>query len=273
VLTLAGDEESMGVLGAQWLLDNVPESRGDAVIIGDAGSPDVLRFGEKGFIWLSLSAAGAPSHGAHVHRGVNAIDRLCVALDVLRGLERLAFVAPPAVMAAIRAAQPVSEPLSGAGEAAVLQKITVNVGRIAGGTSMNLVPASAEAGVDIRLPAGVGAARMEAAIAAALSGIDGVRWEVLRRVDPSVTDPAAEIVQRTAAAAETVTGRQPAINMRVGGSDARLFRHAGIPTVVYGPTPFNMGGADENVLVAELQTVARVHALTCLDFLRAPGAA
>ncbi|WP_431272761.1 hypothetical protein [Dankookia sp. P2] len=57
--------------------------------------------------------------------------------------------------------------------------------------------------------------------------------------------------------------------MRVGGSDARWFRMAGLPTVVYGPTPHNMGGADEYVLVEELRQVARVHALAALDFLSA----
>ena len=55
--------------------------------------------------------------------------------------------------------------------------------------------------------------------------------------------------------------------MRVGASDSRVFRAAGIPTVVYGPTPFNMGGADEYALVTELRDVARVHALSALHFL------
>jgi succinyl-diaminopimelate desuccinylase len=267
VLTLAGDEETMGELGAQWLIANVPHATGDAVIIGDAGSPLVLRFGEKGFLWLQLETSGKPSHGAHVHLGINALDRLRHALDELCSLSALPFVAPGAVTRAIEAAKPLSEPLSGDGEARVLNSITVNVGSIAGGTSMNLVPAAARAGVDIRLPAGVTVAHIEQAIAARLGAIEGVRWNALRRVEPSVTDPASEIVAVTAAAAHDVLGRPPAINMRVGGSDARIFRRMGIPTVVYGPTPFNMAGADENVLVEELETVARVHALATFDML------
>jgi succinyl-diaminopimelate desuccinylase len=42
---------------------------------------------------------------------------------------------------------------------------------------------------------------------------------------------------------------------------------AGIPTVVYGPTPHGMGGPDEWVDVGELDQVARVHALTAFDLL------
>lgn len=268
VLTLAGDEESMGVLGTQWLLTNVPHARGEAAIIGDAGSPMVLRFGEKGFLWVQLSARGKPSHGAHVHLGVNAVDRLRHALDVLSRLTALPFTAPAGVPEAIVAAKPISEVLSGSGEADVLGAITVNVGRFEGGTSMNLVPASAYAAVDIRLPAGMTVARTESELENALAPLEGVEWKVLRRVEPSVTPPDAEIVRLTAGVARRVLGRAPAVNMRVGGSDARLFRQTGIPTVVYGPTPFNMGGADEYVLVEELEQVARVHALTVFEFLQ-----
>lgn len=269
VLTLAGDEESMGPLGTKWLMDHVPEATGDAVIIGDAGSPRVLRFGEKGFLWIEVEAEGRASHGAHVHLGINALDRLCAALDAVRGLRALRPEAPAAVTAAIAAARPISEPLSGAGEAEVLGSVTVNIGRIEGGTSTNLVPASARAGIDIRLPIGLGCATAEAALSAALDGREGIAWRILRRFEPNHTDPEHELVRRAASAATDILGTPCAINMRVGGSDARWFRMAGLPTIVYGPTPHNMGGADEYVLVEELRQVAQVHALTALDFLAA----
>ncbi len=189
VLALSGDEESMGPLGAEWLLQTVPETRGDAVIIGDAGSPAVVRFGEKGFLWVEVEAVGRPAHGAHVHLGVNAIDRLRGALDALSSVSDMAVAAPPAVTLAIEAARPVSEALSGAGEAHTLGRVTVNIGRIAGGTSMNLIPASAAAGVDIRLPAGMTASAVEMRIAGALAEREGVSWRVLRRTEPSFTSP------------------------------------------------------------------------------------
>jgi acetylornithine deacetylase/succinyl-diaminopimelate desuccinylase-like protein len=272
VLTLAGDEESMGPRGTKWLLDNVPHARGDAVIIGDAGSPRVLRFGEKGFLWIAVEAVGRPAHGAHVHLGANAIDRLRAALDALDRLRALAPEAPAAVLAAIEASRPISEPLSGAGEAAVLRAVTVNIGRIEGGVSTNLVPASARATADIRLPVGVPAARAEAALAEALDGLSGIAWRIERRFEPNHTDPAHPAVRLAAAVATEVLGGPVAVNMRVGGSDARWFRMAGLPTVVYGPTPHNMGGADEYVLVEELDQVARVHALAAFDILRAAAA-
>jgi acetylornithine deacetylase/succinyl-diaminopimelate desuccinylase-like protein len=204
-----------------------------------------------------------------VHLGVNAVDRLRAALDALTGIPALCPDAPAAVTAAIAAAGRVSEPLCGIGETGVLSSVTVNVARIEGGTLPNLVPAAARAAVDVRLPVGVSAAAARSALHAALDGRDGIAWHIARCVEPNHTDPDAEIVQCCAAAAAEVLGTKPAINMRVGASDARLYRAAGCPSVVYGPTPYNMGGPDEYVLLDELATVTRVHALTALDFLTA----
>jgi acetylornithine deacetylase/succinyl-diaminopimelate desuccinylase-like protein len=267
VLTLTGDEENMGSLGTRWLLDNVPHARGDAMICGDVGSPQIVRFGEKGLLWIDIAAAGSPAHGAHVHKGVNAIDRLRAALDALKRIETIPVDAPPAVTAAIAAAKPVSEPLSGTGEADTLQRVTVNIGTIAGGLSANLVPAAAGAKADIRLPVGVTTAVVEARLRDWLGAIDGVTWRVTRRYEPRYTDPDHAIVRCVTDAAHEILGARPVVNMRVGGSDARLYRMDGIPSVVFGCTPFNMGGPDENILVEELVAVAKVHALAAFDFL------
>jgi succinyl-diaminopimelate desuccinylase len=69
VVTLAADEESMGTLGTKHLLDTVPHATGDAMICGDVGSPAIVRFGEKGLLWLELVARGrpAPSTGCAAH--------------------------------------------------------------------------------------------------------------------------------------------------------------------------------------------------------------
>lgn len=269
VLTLAGDEENMGSLGTGWLLEHVAHAKGDANICGDVGSPRVVRFGEKGLMWVEVEATGSPAHGAHVHRGVNAIDRLRVALDCLKDLEQVPFQPPPSVTAAIAKAKPISEALSGVGESQTLQRVTVNIGTIEGGTSPNLVPTHAIARADIRLPVGITTDVLVNELDARLKPMDGVTWRAIRRFEPSFTDPDHEIVRRTADVAGEVLGETPAVNMRVGGSDSRWYHLHGVPTVVLGLTPFNMGGADEYVLVDELVAVAKIHTLVAFDFLSA----
>lgn len=269
VLALAGDEETMGELGTKWLLDNVDVVKNaDAVIVGDAGSPLVVRTGEKGLLWLELSATGKAAHGAHVHHGVNAIEKLMEAIACIKKLEKLEVKGPDEVLDAIVAAISVSSMLAGDGEADVLRRVTVNVGTISGGTSMNLVPDSATAKLDIRLPYGITTDDVVEKVHDCLEPLQGVSLNVLRQYDPTWTSASEEIVSCTLNAAKEHIDPRAVMNMRVGASDARLYRQQGIPTVVVGLTPFNMGGPDEYCLVEELKQVASLHAFTAFKFLK-----
>jgi succinyl-diaminopimelate desuccinylase len=267
VLTFASDEETMGRWGTAYLLEQVPEATGDAMICGDTGSPMIIRFGEKGLLWLRLTARGRAGHGAHVHLGDNAAERLTEALRRLTALRDLKPEIPPAVDAAMREAEAVSEPLSGKGESQVLRTVTVNIGKIAAGAQVNLIPDRATAELDVRLPLGIGIEQCLAQARQLLDGLPGIELEVLRRFEPTATDPGHEICRLLRAHGRSVFGQRPVLHMRVGASDARLYRAAGIPTAVYGPTPHNVGGPDEHIVVDELYGLAQVYGLTALAFL------
>jgi len=269
VLTLAGDEETMGKLGTYHLLETIPHARGDAMICGDAGSPRVLRFGEKGFVWVEVSATGKAAHGAHVHLGASAIERLNDALDALFTLRDLDVPTPPEVAAAIETSKPISEELSGVGESDVLASVTVNVGLVNGGRAPNLVADTATAFLDIRIPVGLGVDEIETRIGELLAPLPGITFAIQRRYEPNWTPPNHEIIQLTAENCRETLGEDPAINMRVGASDSRIYRMFDIPSVVCGLTPYNMGGPDEHVLLSDLYAVGKVHALTAFDYLRA----
>lgn len=268
-LALAADEESMGVRGTRHMLETVPECRADHCLVADAGSPRVARFGEKGMLWVRLAATGRAAHGAHVHLGDNANAHLIEAVRRIAALGGMEYAADPRIVAAVRAAAPVSEAESGAGETATLLNVTVNIGTLAGGRLRNLVADRAEAELDIRLPAGLSCAAMEAALRTAIAGMPQVRLAVETAWEPTATPPDAAVVQAVLAAGATVLGTAPVATMRVGASDARLTRLAGIPTVVYGPSPRNMGAPDEHVAIAGLVAVAEVHALASARLLGA----
>ena len=63
---------------------------------------------------------------------------------------------------------------------------------------------------------------------------------------------------------EQLTGARPKPIVSLGGTDARLWRQAGVPAYVYGPRPTGMGGADEHVEIAEYLHVLRTHLLSAL---------
>jgi succinyl-diaminopimelate desuccinylase len=173
------------------------------------------------------------------------------------------------VTAGIAEATAISEPLSGAGESEVLSSVTVTIGTIKGGHLRNLVSDASEATADIRIPVGVTVGQIENEIFRAVAAHEGVECIIDRRFEPTWTPPNHKVIELLARNCATVIGALPVRNMRVGASDARLYRRAGVPTVVCGLTPHNMGSADEYVDVAELLAVGDIFALTAFDFLNA----
>jgi succinyl-diaminopimelate desuccinylase len=269
VATFVGDEESMGTEGAGYLLKHVAAASGDAMISADTGSPAVLRFGEKGMIWLRLVAAGQSAHAAHVHKGVSAIERLVDAIHDLKSLRNHPVTAPTEVVSAIAHAGPASEALSGNGESDVLRGVTVTFGTIAGGRLPNLIADHATATADFRLPVGVSVAQIEARITEIVGRHEGVSVEITRRYEPNWTAPDHEIVQCVQRNCATRLAIDPVVNMRVGASDARHYRMHGVPTVTCGLTAHNMGSFDEYVHIDELRALGEIYALTAFDYLHA----
>jgi succinyl-diaminopimelate desuccinylase len=269
VLTLVADEETGGRWGTQWLLDQVPEARGDFVLNADAGHPRVVRYGEKGLLWLRLTSTGRACHGAHTHLGDNALESLLAAVRDLLALRDHRCELPPDVLASMEAARPVSEREGGAGEFDNLRGVTVNLGALHGGSVANLVPAQAQALLDIRYPPGLGGARMRSLIDRALAAHPKVRCDVIpgSETDPAWTAPDHLLVRTMLRNARKFVAPEAVANMRVGMTDTRLFRHAGMPAVVYGPTARNMGGIDEHVVAAEVTSVFDVHLATVTDLL------
>ena len=234
----------------------------------DTGSPRVVRVGEKGNVWVELEATGVANHAAHVHLGRNAVDALVEALAAVRALAALTPSLPAAVERTIAQAQSVSDATSGDGEAEILRRITVNTGRIDGGIGVNTIPDRARALCDIRIPPGVTVDRVRAELASAIDPLPDVSWRILECTEPSWTDPEEEIVRTVCENAAAVTGRDAVVNMRGGFSDARFYRHAGVPSVVYGVAPNRMGGADEYGTVEDLRAVFTVHTLAGFDYLK-----
>jgi acetylornithine deacetylase/succinyl-diaminopimelate desuccinylase-like protein len=265
----SSDEEAGGTWGTRWLLAHLPALRdADACLIGDQCGPWAVGVGEKGGLWLRLRAAGRAAHAAYGTRH-SATAALVRALAVAESLGELVPPTPPDVAAVLAHERPLVAAHWGEEAAAILDRVTVNIGTLAGGAATNLVADRAEATLDIRLPLGLRAddvlRALEARLAAA--GLADVAIEVLARFDPYCTPPDAPIVRAVVAASAAVRGEPTVPVVRLGATDARFFRAAGIPTVVYGPTAHHMGGPDEYVTLADLITTARVHARAALAFL------
>lgn len=268
VLTLASDEETMGEKGTAHLLAHAPETRGDALLSPESSGLHMMCFGQKGLLWVRLTARGRGAHGAFVHRGKSAVDSLMAALTDLRSrLDSLGPALPPGLARYLDAAREDPRGLLSPEDLEVLGKVTVNVGKISGGEKINLVAEICEAEVDIRLPPGTLVDQVRKVLAGVLSEHPGVQGEELRAYDPTVSEPHSPIFQVLRGEAAAVTGAEPLAALRIGATDARFFRAAGIPAATYGPAGHNVGGPDEFVELDELVRVARVLARTTFSFL------
>ncbi|OTP66613.1 M20/M25/M40 family metallo-hydrolase [Caballeronia sordidicola] len=157
------------------------------------------------------------------------------------------------------------------GESDVLRHVTITFGTFSGGRLSNLIADHATATADIRLPVGASVAQIEARITQIIARHPGISLEITRRYEPSWTAPDHEVIKLLSRHCAAKFGTEPVANMRVGASDARLYRQHGVPAVVCGLISSNMGAADEHVHIGELRALGEIFTLTAFDYLAAQG--
>lgn len=174
IVAFFADEEAGGVWGAQWMAEHHPELfEGATEAISEVGgySVDVegqtvylIQTGEKGMDWLTLSARGRAGHGSQVNED-NAITKLAAAVarigerkwplqltDTVRSLlmtvselTGLPFSEDPDDLSALVRSLGPAAPFVGA-----TLRTQSNPSQLDGGYKANVIPATAQATVDMR---------------------------------------------------------------------------------------------------------------------------
>jgi len=215
----AADEEAGSTLGMAYLLD-VCGLEAEMAIVPDAGSlMREIDVGEKGALFLKVTAVGRQAHGSRPEAGVSAV------WPVVDFLNR------------IRTWRPAAEPSD------LFTPPTLNVGAVHGGTVANMVPGRCEALVDIRFLPGtdgevvLGQVRKTVAeIEAASPGVRmGVEVLSLQAATLVASDhPMTEVLERRI---EAVTGRRPARQGQSGATVAKFLILKGIPAIGFACGP------------------------------------
>ncbi|MEM2145312.1 MAG: M20/M25/M40 family metallo-hydrolase, partial [Candidatus Jordarchaeaceae archaeon] len=287
VLALVPDEETGGYLGTGYLLDN-GVLEGDACIVGEFSPFNTLCVAEKGILWLKVKAAGIPAHASVKFLGVNAIDMLNGFLLELYKIEGVDRKLPPEVNEIIDAIQPVLKQLEALGFPRevlgnLYRRLSVSVGLISGGEKVNIVPASAEAELDIRILPGMNYELIKGEIDQIrkkynellektypnlrASGIEGITVDEVLRFDPSYQKLDSPLINLVRNVIKRVSGTEPLLFMHTGGTDARFFRAKGIPTICYGAGSETAHGNNEYVSINSLVEVTKIYSLSTIDFL------
>jgi succinyl-diaminopimelate desuccinylase len=263
-LALVSDEEIAGDAGLPTLLDaNALDA--DACLIGETTSETdrySVTVADRGSIWLTIDATGEGAHGSRPMLGANAIDRLYGAVEMIRTrFGELALDIPAAVEPIIDESVSYYSPKLGQSAARRLfEQPTINLGTIDGGESVNSVPTSARARLDIRLAPGVETPEVLAEIRHCARECDGVEltdvsWSV--GTFESLDEP---LVEATTALAKRVTGGTVYRRSATGGGDAKKLRNAGLPTIEFALGTDTVHAVDEYTTVDALTGNAELYA-------------
>jgi succinyl-diaminopimelate desuccinylase len=204
VIVLTAAEEG-GCIGSQHLARTALLGKAGAMVVGEPTS-NYPYIGHKGSIKFHAGFQGVSAHGSMPHLGVNAIYKAARAVSQLEGFD---FQAKP-------------HPVMGAP--------TMNVGTMAGGSGVNMVPDTATIGVDIRTVPGMDHAALIERLRQTLG--DEAKMDVFSDLQPVWTEPQNEWIERVfeickAREARTATYMTDAANL--------LKVYCGVPTVVLGP--------------------------------------
>ncbi|GAA2834606.1 M20 family metallopeptidase [Kribbella solani] len=272
-LAAVPDEEAGGPLGADWLLDQGVLDGATGAVIAEPAERTHPTIGQKGSNWFRLTVSGRPGHGSlQPLHGTNANLQAAKAIVALQGLWELVPDAPADVRELIALSQRFAEEREGyaPGIGAVFDHVTINVGKITGGSATNVVADKCVVEIDTRVPIGLSRAQVLARVdeLLAAAGVEATVEPLGFRSEPNWTLPDDPIVVELVSALRELTGEPAEGVLQWASSDARTFRSHGIPVLQYGPAELaTIHGFDERAPVADVVLAAKTYALTTLRYL------
>ena len=252
---VAGEED--GGIGAFAALRRDDDF--DGCIIAEPTSSDVV-CAQAGALTFRLCIPGRPAHACDRLSGASALDRFVPIYNALRDLEtKLNRGVDNPAMAAFALPYP------------------FNVGVVSGGnwpsTVMDELVVDGRVGVPLTLSAADVRLQLERTVQEAAddsAGTPTVEWYG-GQFEPGETAPDHPLVAALVDAAASVTGRKPAITGVTYGSDLRLYRRHGIPTVLFGPGDIGQAHAtDESISLDAVLAHTRALARFCATFRSKP---
>jgi glutamate carboxypeptidase len=226
VMVLLTSDEETGSATSRTMIEGQAR-RSEAVLVLEPPLPGgALKTARKGCGEFHLRVTGKPAHaGIEPERGVSAIRELARQILAIESLEDSA------------------------------RGTTLSVGIVRGGTRGNVIPAEAEAIIDVRAATLDDAGRVTRAMQALQPQIPGAAISVTGGIDrpPFERTPAVEALFRQAQEVTASLGRTLGEGSSGGGSDGNLTAALNVPTLDgLGAIGAGAHGFDEHVEIPEL---------------------
>jgi succinyl-diaminopimelate desuccinylase len=270
------DEETGGPAGAIWLLKN-HKLAGDVCLIteptGYLRSGYSVIAGERGNLWIRLTAKGKPAHGSTPAFGKNAILSLTRFSNKIYALEKTTVKTPKDAKTLVKNGKnnmtriAKNMGIKPQELTRALDHYTVNLGTIHGGTKVNVVPDRCKAEFDIRVPAGGNPDAVEEFVKLILP--EDIECEVITRTLASYTPADEPLIKILQTHAKNALGYKPPASYAAATSDAHTFREMlKTPTVSFGPGYADVYHADnEFVRAKDVVDAMKVYTHAIIDYL------
>lgn len=131
----------------------------------------------------------------------------------------------------------------GPGTSTIIALPTVNIGTIAGGVKVNMIPDSCVFELDIRLPVGLQADEIWFKIESLKSDYPDAVIEL--KIQEAASNPSSfsridhPIIEHLKENAGVAGGSHPRLIPSMGATDCKHYRYAGVPAYVYGCSPYS----------------------------------
>lgn len=285
VFAAVADEEAGGTYGIDFLAECHPDAIACDFVINEGGTGAGEIFGvrrpvfhvgvaEKGPLWLRLSATGTPGHGSVPHDD-NALERIVRALARVQAWERptLLTAEVTAYFDALHCAGILPHPPTPDVLRALavehprihsMQTNSVAVTTLTSGVRANVIPAEADATIDVRLVSGYNPERFIAELCGVIDD-PRVRVETIFSSSTPASSTDTPLYRAIGKSVEAICpGAAVVPSVSTGFTDSRVFRRRGIPAYGFMPLllePPDMGtvhGNDERISIAALSLGLRV---------------
>lgn len=269
-LAIVPDEETGGEHGVPWLLQQGLID-GDGCLIAEPSSPLHPTIGQKGSCWFKLTVKGQPAHGSIAPlAGQNAILDAIKAIEKIQKVWDISINIPEDIQPIVDISKTYMEENERAEYKDVLEKITVNIGTIQGGTKSNVVPDTCTVEVDCRLPFGITQQQVYQFIHDQLRELE-IDYSIEPfgfRSNANYTPPEDPVCQAVIRNISYVTKQDAYGVLQWASSDARHFRDYLIPVLQYGPAYLpSIHNFNEKVKTEDVIRCAKVYVAAALDFL------
>jgi len=278
MLVVCCDEETGSEQGAQYLAKMHARKLEAAWVLNEGGSgwkmgeweAVLLGFGEKGPLWLKLKADGMAGHGSVPH-GQNPCETLLEGLSALKAVPRPLRILPEMQtlltnlgLAGLPPEDLDASPLMQIPHLRAMFRDTLSITMLQAGFKPNVIPARAEAALDIRVLPGRTTEEVATEIKNNLPP-GPFSLEVIQSFPPSLSPMENEFFQCLEQTARQFFPKAVFLpGLFPGFTDSRCFRDLGqlaygwIPAMIEAEDVKRVHGVDERIRISDLATGIQV---------------